>query len=396
MTPRAPHRWLLCLALALLFSGCGPNTQMPQTPSDAERSLEQKKLSQGHALTGSVAKAVTPAKATPKAAAKPKAASPQPVETADAAPTRDPNDVVLGVFELDREDKKGAILDGDTIRVKGLDSTLRLIGIDTEETFKNDKDRAASRSGFKAYAEAKRGDKKFPAKFATPMGEEAGRWAKEWFKGTTNVRLEYDDVSRKRGVFNRHLVHVFAKKDGVWVNYNIESVRAGMTPYFMKYGYSSRFHEELLAAQKEARDAKRGIWGGKIEGYTDYDERLEWWTRRAEALRNFQQTHGGSADVVQLGMAGAHERLTAMLGQPVTVFSSLDRKSRLDKGAPFIRFLSHTKKHNFALVSQTLAGLDALNLDQYQGEYFYVRGTLSAYKGSPQFQVTAIEKVWTE
>ena len=57
----------------------------------------------------------------------------------------------------------------------------------------------------------------------------------------------------------RYLAYVMVKKDGNWVNYNIECVRHGFSPYFVKYGRSRRFHREFLEAQKLARDAKLGI-----------------------------------------------------------------------------------------------------------------------------------------
>ncbi len=43
--------------------------------------------------------------------------------------------IVVGEFHLTK------VVDGDTITVDGLDSSLRLIGDDTEETFKNEADR---------------------------------------------------------------------------------------------------------------------------------------------------------------------------------------------------------------------------------------------------------------
>ena len=52
-----------------------------------------------------------------------------------------------------------------------------------------------------------------------------------------------------RDRYDRYLAYVFAEIDGKWVNYNVECVRAGMSPYFMKYGYSQRFHADFVAEQ---------------------------------------------------------------------------------------------------------------------------------------------------
>ena len=60
----------------------------------------------------------------------------------------------LGEFAL----APGAVVDGDTLKVSGLDASLRLLGIDTEETFKSEKDKRLYESlGFEAYM-AKKGE----------------------------------------------------------------------------------------------------------------------------------------------------------------------------------------------------------------------------------------------
>ena len=77
--------------------------------------------------------------------------------------------LVIGEFSLDAK----AIVDGDTVKVRGLDTSLRLLAIDTEETYKRDADRRASDSDFDTYLENKKGDGGRPAKAATPLGEDA-------------------------------------------------------------------------------------------------------------------------------------------------------------------------------------------------------------------------------
>ncbi|MEM6293799.1 MAG: hypothetical protein AAGA54_21165, partial [Myxococcota bacterium] len=76
--------------------------------------------------------------------------------------------LVLGEFAL----APGAVVDGDTLKVGGLDSSLRLLGIDTEETFKSEKDlRLYEELGFEAYLEKKGGGGNRPPKCATPLGD---------------------------------------------------------------------------------------------------------------------------------------------------------------------------------------------------------------------------------
>ncbi|MGQ0506245.1 MAG: hypothetical protein ACT4TC_13115, partial [Myxococcaceae bacterium] len=86
----------------------------------------------------------------------------------------------IGVFPIDGAD---AVLDGDTLRVHGLKSSLRLLGLDAEETFKHEKQRNAYAAGWEQYKRAMRGDSDRPVKMATPVGDEAKYFAKRFFEG---------------------------------------------------------------------------------------------------------------------------------------------------------------------------------------------------------------------
>jgi endonuclease YncB( thermonuclease family) len=152
------------------------------------------------------------------------------------------------------------VVDGDTIRVDGLDNSLRLLGIDTEETFKHKAERDAYAAGWASYVTNVRGTSPHPVKFATPLGEDAKVFAEHWFADVDVVRLERDDPQEIRDRYHRYLAYVLAKKAGKWVCYNVEAVRAGMSPYFPKYGRSRRYHAEFVAAEAEAKAAHRGIW----------------------------------------------------------------------------------------------------------------------------------------
>ncbi|MCA9580031.1 MAG: hypothetical protein KC668_31600, partial [Myxococcales bacterium] len=108
--------------------------------------------------------------------------------------------VLLGDFTLEK------VIDGDTLRVVGINETLRLLAIDTEETFKSEKARRAYEEGWETYltkAQIDRGGK--PVKIPTPLGEEAKKWAVEFFKGVRTVRLERDSPDEIRGRYNRLL-----------------------------------------------------------------------------------------------------------------------------------------------------------------------------------------------
>ena len=307
-------------------------------------------------------------------------------------PEADTADLVLGEFQL--KDKK-PIIDGDTVKVEGLDASLRLLAIDTEETFKKKKEKELFKSmSFADYAAHIRGDSPFPAKFATPAGEEAREYAEDFFAGHSTVRLEFDELSRQRGVYGRYLVYVFVKKDGEWVNYNVECVRAGWSPYFMKYGYSRRFHEEFVEAQEYAQANKLGIWGDGVDHYFDYDERLEWWKRRANALVSFENEYMGSPDVIQLGLDSEWDKMANLLGTEVTVFGTLG-DLKLEK-SPYLMRMSHKRGSDFTIVAFDWDDVEALGIERFKGEYFYARGKLSEYKGKYQFKTSNLKKVWTE
>src|SRR6185503_14806756 len=93
--------------------------------------------------------------------------------------------LVIGEFVLTK------VVDGDTIRVDGLDSSLRLLGLDTEETFKHPADyRPFESMPWDQYKKSVRGTSPRPVKFDTPMGMEAKKWAEDFFAGADKVRLE--------------------------------------------------------------------------------------------------------------------------------------------------------------------------------------------------------------
>ena len=166
--------------------------------------------------------------------------------------------LVIGEFALAGK----PVLDGDTIRVEGLDSTLRLLALDSEETIKDEQSRRDGRGRLaEATSRTKRGS------VATPdQGRHAdGRGGQEVRHQASSPASTRPPRARPPQGDPRPLrplprLRVRAQGGGEWLNYNVEAVRAGMSPYFTKYSYSRRFHDEFVAAEKEARAAKRGIW----------------------------------------------------------------------------------------------------------------------------------------
>jgi endonuclease YncB( thermonuclease family) len=258
-----------------------------------------------------------------------------PAPAPAAAPVPAPaGTLVLGEFSLVGE-RDGGVIDGDTIRVRtsaGTNTSVRVHMLDAEETFKHDDAaRRDSAADFAAYARAKRGTSRTPVKYPTEAGERAAAFARAWFAGLGKVRLETDEPGLDHDGYGRLLAHVFATKDGHDLLYAEEAIRAGHSPYFVKYGRSRRFDARLAKAQEEARAAHRGVWGADVAHYPDYDERLSWWEERAKQVDDWlaegERLAGtpAAATRVRLGIPSETARLESLLGQRVTVFGSLAR-----------------------------------------------------------------------
>jgi len=283
--------------------------------------------------------------------------------------------LVIGEFTLARH----AVVDGDTIKVDGLDSSLRLLAIDTEEKFRNRNDERAAFSNWEKYLHDKRAQSKRPPKMATPMGDAASAFAKKFFANVRRVRLERDLPTDIRGRYNRYLAYVFVEKDGKWVNYNVEAVRAGMAPYFTKYGYSRRFHDEFVAAEKEAREAKRGIWNPDAKSYGDYDIRERWWNARADCIKAFEKEAVGHDNYIALTHWDAMRRLEEHLDKEVVLLATVGEIRIGDGKRPTKVMLSRRLFNDFPLIFFDKDVFGTSGIANYKGEFIKVRGFVNKY-----------------
>ena len=106
------------------------------------------------------------------------------------------------------------VVDGDTgdvLMPTGEVVRIRLLCVDTPESVHPDKARNF------------------------PMGQVASDYTKRMLYGKT-VPLVYEDGNR-RGRYGRLLAYILVEG----VNYNVELVRQGLSPYYTKYGRSSTF-----------------------------------------------------------------------------------------------------------------------------------------------------------
>jgi endonuclease YncB( thermonuclease family) len=282
--------------------------------------------------------------------------------------------LILGSFPLTK------VIDGDTIRVDGLDASMRLFGLDTEETFKRKNEWREFDKGWARYLAEAQAKTKHPVKIPTPMGEEAKKFALKFFKGVNSVELERDHPKEIRDFYNRYLTYVFVVKDGKRLNYNVECVRAGMSPYFTKYGISRRFHQEFVDAQNEARAARRGIWDPSKQHYPDYDRRLEWWNRRGEYIKAFEQDAEGKKNWVVLTHWDAMDRLGDLLGREVVVLGAVGDIRHSKTGGPTKVVLSRRRTASFPLIFFDRQVLEDSRVESAKGEYIRAHGVVAKYR----------------
>ena len=300
----------------------------------------------------------------------------KPIRAPAASRVADPvqEGLVIGEYRL----APHAVIDGDTIRVENVEESIRLLSIDTEEKVRSKRDRAAVEVDFEKYLKTKRGNALRPKKAGTPMGNRATEFAEAFFEGIETVRLERDDPKALRGRYGRLLAYAFVKKNGKWASYNVEAVRAGMSPYFTKYGYSHRFHNQFARAEGEARRAQRGIWDPEAKGYGDYAERKDWWDARAAFIQAFEHETAGRDDYIVLTHWDANARLEEKLGEEVTVLGTVDKVQHF-KGLVRV-LLGGEQGNDFPIIFRDKAVFLRSALGRYEYEPVRVRGPIERYK----------------
>ena len=296
--------------------------------------------------------------------------------------------LLVGEFRLTK------VVDGDTVRVDGLDSSLRLLGFDAEETFKNEADRRALEAGWESYLKEKRGTSPRPVKMATPMGEQAKEWAKHFFDGVDRVRVERDHPAEIRDRYNRYLAYVLVNRNGTWVNYNVEAVRAGMAPYFPKYGTSRRFHADFLAAESEAKAQKRGIWAPGAKAYQDYPEREAWWGARGAFVDEFRKAGDGKSNYIDITHWDAEKTLESLVGKEVVVLGTVDDIKIGEKGPTIVKLGGH-----FPVVFFDKDIFGSSGVPEWKGEFITVTGIPTIYENKHthtkqvQIQVNQVSQI---
>ena len=135
------------------------------------------------------------------------------------------------------------IVDGDTVDIR--DDVrgrlrIRLLGIDTPETKK-------------------------PGYTVGCWGPEATEFAKSTLLGQ-RVALIYD---QSQGIYDRYgrTLAYLDKADG-W-DYSVEAARAGAAHAYVYHDKPADRYPAIAAAEQEARDTQRGLWGPPCYGHTE-------------------------------------------------------------------------------------------------------------------------------
>jgi endonuclease YncB( thermonuclease family) len=282
------------------------------------------------------------------------------------------------------------IIDGDTFKFKNIEKSNRLLCLDTEETFKGknayEKTAEIADSWLDFYYQSKiEKGTEHPIKLDSPFGYETALWTTEFFKDVKRVRIEIDDTLRTVDIYGRELVYVFAEKDGKFINYNLECVRQGYSPYFNKYGNSNRFHKEFTEAQEYARKNKLGIWNPAAKCYPDYDERIKWWNKRALQIENYKKKYADNNKFVNLLNDDAKIKLSGCIGQKVTVFGSVSEVFSFR--FPYLLRITLSKGESLDLfINEDDAGIfNEIDLEKLESNFFYCSGILE--KNSNNYKI---------
>jgi micrococcal nuclease len=96
-----------------------------------------------------------------------------------------------------------------------------------------------------------------PEKADECYGERATALTRSLLPRGTLVRVETDPSLDQADVYGRRLAYVFAGEENV----NVRLVRDGAASVWFFRGARGRYAAELMAAAREARAKRRGLWG---------------------------------------------------------------------------------------------------------------------------------------
>ncbi|MCC3408300.1 MAG: thermonuclease family protein [Microcoleus sp. PH2017_10_PVI_O_A] len=279
------------------------------------------------------------------------------------------------------------VVDGDTVKValNGKTESLRLICVDTEESYSN------------------------TSKPVTAAGKAASEMAKKYFATADgklpliDIEFDTDDpveiaLSKHRDNYGRLLCYVH--KDGE--NYNLKLIKEGWSPYFMKYGRSRLYHRQMTEAESAAKAYNLMIWNpitnAKIPS-RNYANLLPWWSMRGSIVEEFRLSEArGGALSVRLHypkILAASEK-----AKSITIFCDLQAGINKWIGGNALIYAGSVY-HKLDLwipdaETYEMAPLKRLIEKRYAGQgrgYVYISGQVEQYKSKPQIILKNIKQL---
>jgi micrococcal nuclease len=143
-----------------------------------------------------------------------------------------------------RGDTLVKVVDGDTLSIahNGRVENIRLIGIDTPESRRNEK---AKKDAARSNGDIQK---------ITKLGKEATRFVRSVVKPGDRIAIEFDKQTRDK--YGRLLGYVYLSNGKML---NEEIVKAGYAS-LLTYPPNVRYQDRFLRAYRQARENNRGLW----------------------------------------------------------------------------------------------------------------------------------------
>ena len=288
------------------------------------------------------------------------------------------------------------VVDGDTVRIlqDGESESIRILALDTEETFAGSKP-------------------------VTPLGRKASERAKELIAPGDEVTVtlpgnEPEEVAKRkyRGNFGRLLTYL-TLADGR--DFQEIMIREGLSPYFQKYGYAhfADRHSAYIAAERAAQAEGLGIWDQLANNgavMRNYASLCTWWDLRARLIEGYREIKRRVPEANLFNTRLDYARLVeiAKAGEETTVFMEL--RDFTPTAGDHMLFFTGSREQPYQLFirdGNTEAGAEIMRflLTRYVAEgevaprrsYAYVTGKTKMFpdaeSGRPEIEVTQIAQV---
>ncbi len=185
-------------------------------------------------------------------------------------------------------------------------------------------------------------------------------------------------------------------------NYNVKLIKEGWSPYFIKYGASQLYHQEMMLAEAEAQAHNRIIWNrqtNESSAFRNYTILMPWWSLRASIVDDFRR-YGQPNGVLSVRLDYPKILLAAMKQQPITIFCDLQEGITKWIGNSAI-IHTGTKDRSLKLwipeaSDNKYAPIVHLINKRYTGlgrGYVYISGQVTMYRDKPEITLTSLQQL---